>query len=118
MCKVIAIANQKGGVGKTVTTENLGIGLAMEGDRVLIVDADAWGSLIASLGFGEPDDLEFTIAPIMGHLINVEPVAPVEGLLTRYEWKKKLEEYNAQHMSGLLRFAQFIAQSNISDPDL
>ena len=62
MCKIIAIANQKGGVGKITTTGNLGIGLVKQGKKVLLIDADAQGSLTASLGFTEPDSLEVTLA--------------------------------------------------------
>ena len=55
--QIIAITNQKGGVGKTTTTVNLGVGLAQAGKRVLLVDADPQGSLTISMGIKSPDNL-------------------------------------------------------------
>ena len=70
MGKVIAIANQKGGTSKTTSTVNIGAGLAREGKRVLLIDADPQGSLTASLGYVEPDELENTLSTILARIIN------------------------------------------------
>ena len=65
MCRVIAVANQKGGVSKTTTAEHLGIGLVNKGFKVLLIDGDAQGSLTSSLGWKNPDDINYTLASVM-----------------------------------------------------
>lgn len=82
---IYSICNQKGGVGKTQTTVSLGIGLAREGKRVLLVDVDAQGSLTASLGYQQPDQMEVTLATIMGGIIADNPLPPGMGILHNAE---------------------------------
>ena len=85
MARIYAICNQKGGVGKTVTAVSLGIGLAREGKRVLLVDVDAQGSLTASLGYRNPDQMEVTLATVMGQVIQDLPLQPGMGILHHSE---------------------------------
>lgn len=83
--KIIAIANQKGGTGKTCTTVNLGIGLANQGKKVLVVDTDPQGDLTTSLGVKDIDDLPITLSTIMGKIIEDIPIKPQEGILHHEE---------------------------------
>lgn len=84
-CKVIALANQKGGVAKTTSTVNLGVGLANQGHRVLLIDADPQGSLTISLGVKNPDDLDASLATVMDAVIDDEPMTADAGIINHEE---------------------------------
>lgn len=85
MCKIIAVAMQKGGCAKTSVSLNLGVGLARAGKKVLLIDNDPQGNLTASLGYEEPDDMSDTLASIMMKVINEETIEDGYGILHQEE---------------------------------
>ncbi len=78
---VTAVVNQKGGTGKTTTCENLGIGLAMEGKKVLLVDTDPQASLTIGLGYPMPDRISPTLSDLMKKIVSDQPIESGEGIL-------------------------------------
>ena len=86
----IAIVNQKGGTAKTTTCENLGIGLAMEGKKVLLVDVDPQGSLTISMGWQQPDELTSPSSPVMVSCTMQRALTLSRPTLNWQEWKSPL----------------------------
>ena len=83
--KIIAVVNQKGGTGKTTTTENIGIGLVNEGKKVLLIDMDPQGSLTISLGYPRPDEMYPTLSDVLEKVIREELENPKEGIINQRE---------------------------------
>ncbi len=79
--QIIAVSNQKGGVGKSVTCANLGVGLAKSGKKVLLIDADPQASMSISLGYRQPDTLPITLSDMMEKVLTDQPITPGEGIL-------------------------------------
>lgn len=100
MCRVIAVSNQKGGVGKTTTSINLGVGLARMGQRVLLVDSDPQGYLTLGLGF--PKNIRVTLKNMMENIIMGIEFDPKEAILHHKEGT--LDEDYKYCLHGWLRY--------------
>lgn len=117
MAAVITIANEKGGVGKSLTAASLSVGLARNGKSVLAIDADPQGSLTVSLGHQQPDKLPVTLATVMENLIDEAEFEPAKGIIRHEEnidllpaniALAKMELALAQAMGGETILRQYI----------
>jgi chromosome partitioning protein len=85
MASVICVSNEKGGVGKSVTSANLSVGLSRQGKKVLVIDADPQGSLTISLGNQQPEKLPITMATVMSNILSETPFNPLDGIIHHSE---------------------------------
>ena len=112
MCKTIFIGARKGGVGKTMTTASLGVGLAREGKKILLIDADSQHSLTVSLGVKEPDKLPVTLTTVMNSIINETDFDPTYGLVHHSEGVDLLPSNNS--LTGIeLTLAPLIGRETV-----
>ena len=84
-CRVTCVCHEKGGTGKTTTTVSLGIGLARQGKKVLLVDADPQGDLSKCLGIANPQELTLTLTNAMNSVIDENPIDPAGVILSHDE---------------------------------
>lgn len=116
-CNVIVIANQKGGVGKTTTTENVGIGLAKEGKKVLLIDFDPQADLSASLGIRNSDNMEHTICEALNKTITDQDIN-YDDLIIHHDENVDIIPSNIELADFELKLVSVMSRERILDMSL